>query len=353
MKIKNSTYKLDSTQFDQSLAILRKEQQVYKPSRWQNVSYILFNFSVYGFVIGFILFLFVGIITDFPEQGMWYIVLLFLLVSWTIFGVLMPITFFLNVPLMRKIWHQIKLIRKLGLSKVFKTQWQAARRKVLILHILTLIVAFLGLLIIGGALILGITIVPQMGFSGGSELLLSWLIILILIIIGIAPISLHFMRRSKRRLEVVARLQVSLVDYKDAIDQAEDEQINIPSAEYEQIAQIERAQIYRDREESILDSFEEIDSSYYSVQKSRPVRKALAQLDPVARLGVEDQIDELTVDPQPPAALKDPEAEIWQLHVKDTPIEISFIIDEDNRRIKIFSLQLIADSTPSDSELGG
>lgn len=350
MKIKNTTCKLDTNKIEQSLAILQKEQQVNMISRWQKISYILFNLSIYVFVISFILMTVLSIYYKGKPAGIWLTVMYSLAALFFISAVLIPILFFLNIPLIRKIWHQIKLVRRLGLYEVFKVPWQAEKRKKRFLNILTLIIACLGLLIILYVMIYILRIIEIAMHRNGHLYLITFLI---LIIIGMAFITLHFMRRNKRRLEVTARLQSYFVNYMDEAREDEDQQIDIPTEDYRQIAQIERAQINRDRFESIITSTDESDFSLYSVQKSRSAREVKSQLDPDIKLKIDAELEDLAMEPRPPEAKEDPKDEIWQLRLKEAPVEISYTIDEDNRIIKIFTLKLITGDPSSNSNHGG
>ena len=65
------------------------------------------------------------------------------------------------------------------------------------------------------------------------------------------------------------------------------------------------------------------------------------------------RIDELTLEPRPPGVTMDPKDETWQLRIKDLPIKIDFTIDEDNHRIRIFSLQSINGGPTPKQKPGG
>ena len=352
--IKNPThYELDATQFDQALAIVRKEQQANMPSRWQRICYVLLRICVYGFVASFVIVTIVSFMNIFlptlRERRTWVYVGSFLKILISMLFFLTLIILPLNVLLLRKLRHQIRLVRKLGLSQFFKAAWRAERRKQRFRNILVLLIVSLGLFFI----LIGFVSVVFITYIMGLE---AWLVVSIIllfyIIIFLALIFFHLIRRYKQRLEVVARLQSSLAGYKDAAEQAEGKRIDIPSEEYEQIARIERSQILFERE-NILASFKEADVSYYSVQKSRSLREALDQLDPATRLAVEDQIDELAIEPQLADVTSDPATNTCRLRVPETRVEISFTVDDDNRRVRILFLKHVAADATSSSDSGG
>jgi mRNA-degrading endonuclease RelE of RelBE toxin-antitoxin system len=349
-------YELDATQFEQAMAILRKEQQANIPSRWQRISYILLRICVYGIVASFLLVI-ISCLTSVPE------LLLIPTFVGTISACLMPIVLLLNIPLLRKLRYQIRLVRSLGLLKFFKAPWKAERRKKRLQNIMVLLMVLLGLLAITPCLILGIygtvgMIIEGLKKEADRNLVLVYsAIFLVILLIGIALflafIFFHLIRRYKQRLEVVTRLQSSLAGYKDAAEHDEDKLIGIPSEEYHQIAGMERAQILFEREKNIRASFKEPKVSYYSVQKSRSMREALNQLDAAERLAVENQIDELTSEPEPKGVKSDPKTNIHRFRVAETDLEIAFKVDYDNRRVKILFLKHVADDTTSRSDSGG
>lgn len=353
MKSQSSTYQLDAAQFDQALAILRKEQQANMPSRWQKISFTLLNVAVYGFAI---VLLAHTVLELLPFRGLLEEVIHLLAYPWAILVLLSPILFVFNLPLGLKLWRQGKLVRRLGLSQALNAPWRAERRKGRFRNVLTLIVGYLGGLFILGGVIVGVFLpaVFPMDWSDPEDVLVFLLVSSVPIMVGVVFIVTHFIRRGKERLDVVARLQSSLAGYKADAEGLEDIRIELAATHYKQIAQIERAQILRDRAESIrVYGSKGSDVSGYGVQKSRTVREALAQLDPTARLRVEDQIDQLAMEPRPPGVTEDANTGNLRLRVTETPVEIFFTIDEDKRRIKMFSLQLVAEDATSNSQLEG
>jgi mRNA-degrading endonuclease RelE of RelBE toxin-antitoxin system len=353
--LKNSThYELDAAQFDQALEILRKEQKANIPTRWQRISYILLSICVYGFVAC----LFVGIIASFKLRESSY-VLVYPFAGLGAILFLMLIILPLNVPLLRKLRHQFRLVRNLGLLQFFKEPWKAERRKRRLRNIMVLLVVLFGLSVtifhLFGMAIFIVFLAYAEEFDL-SEVLVALIIMLFDIIICLAFICFLLMRRYKRRLEVVSQLQSSLTEYKDAAEAAEVDEstrFDIPMEEYEQIAKIERAQILIEREKNILASFEEPEVSYYSVQKSYSLREELDKLNMATRLVVEHQIDDLTSDPKMPGVTLDPETNICRLHIPETDFEIAFTVDHDNRRLKILSLQAVTDDSTSNPKPGG
>ena len=344
MKTENDTYQVDAQQYEQALTILEKEQLNLKPTRVQGCVFKIFKFTVYGVgLIGGILLLLVLSIYAMellPEpikyQDAQNNLVGIVVVSLYLFYALLAPTsliivalFFLNIPLLFKLWRRSKLVRQLGLDEVSKEPWKAERKKWRFTDILTILTGVMGLVIMVGT------------FFVMEHWLLVWenLFYVFALAACVALISFYFMRRTQARLEIVDRLLSSLKENKARLASLQDTYLNIPAKAYEQIAQIERTQISRERVQSILTGLEESESRSYFVQKSREASTAQAQLDPVMRLRVQKQIDQLTSVPHPAEAFKDPETGVRQLHVPESPVILDFKVDDDARRIKVLAIR--------------
>ncbi|UCH89347.1 MAG: hypothetical protein JSV49_01485 [Thermoplasmata archaeon] len=340
MRPEESSYGLDANQIEQALAILGKEYQANVPSRPQKIFFKLLNICVYGAVIIFLMSIGLagglsavfGIYSS-PIDYAGYVSLFLLFLS--------PLLFLINVPYGIKLWRQSRLVRRIGLSHTLAPPWRAVRKKGRLRNILTLIVSYLGIVLILLGLTIGILVANVADWSDPGEIFAYLVLSPGIIMIGVTFLVIHYMRRGKERLETVIELQLSLSDYRDTAEEAESKQVKIPTEQYDQIAQIERAQINREREESILASFDNADLLEYSVQKSRSVRDELATISPDIRMVIEDQIQELMIEPQPPGVKRDSKTELLQLRVPNAPVEIYFGIDEEAHRIMISSVKQI------------
>lgn len=329
MTMHDSTYKLNATQFDQALAVVQAGQPVGDLSRYQKVSYVLLNASVYGAVIALVLFIVVGVITKFPNEGAAWVVLTLLSATWGIFAGLTPVIVLLNLPLMRKIRRQIKVARGLGLSRIINVSWQTLGTRQKLLKILTSIAGIIGLLIMVAGLIIGVFVGSPAGPVG---MVIGGLLGAVL---SSGVLATYFVRRGKARLD---RLTKSLLSHRDAAAKADAGRIDVPAVDYELIAELERVQIFDARQQSIKASCKSADAMNYIVQKSRSVREQLAQLEINTRAMVEGELDELMMEPEPQGVTGDQETKTNRLRVPGTQVEIDYVVDESNRRVKVISL---------------
>jgi hypothetical protein len=372
------SHTLGATQLSQALAILQKEQQEREQrentlTHWQRFVFTSLNVLGYGFAITAAS---IGTILGFavlfgnlgnPDYAVANAVLCVFVLTTLIFA---PITlaavsvlFSLNLPLVKKIWRNWRLVRKLGLSEALSAPWEEERNKKRFLNFMTLVAG--PFIIISGVIFGGLGLFLGYADTGPRnefwppyfDELKLWLLsfaplaALITIPDGLFYLGLHFFRREEERLGVVARLQSTLEQYSSSAETGEVAQVNISEQDYRQIAQIERAQITRDRATSIL-NFEEHDDTVYFAQKSRTVRHAQAQLDPKTRARVQDQIDALSTEPHPPAATVDSESGKCMVRVPESPFEIGFTVDDKARQITVISLQLTAGDEASNPSHG-
>lgn len=353
MENDGSTYALNAQQFEQALAILQREQQVSTPSPRQETIFKLLNIAIYGYAIAFGIFWlliapFEGLKRKFDllDEALTYIGLSFLF----LLPVGITILFWLNLPYVRQLLRQSTLVRRLGLLDALRAPWKTERRKKRWRNVLDLGVRMLGLL----ALAVSSFMVFVMGlYTGGSDFFLSLgAALLIGFTVVVAIIATYFVRRSKERLILISRLYSSLEKRKEEVAQDEDSRVPIPAKVYEKIAQIERAQISRERVRSILGSQEEPGKFSYVLQKSHAAQQTQASLDVTARLRVQDQIDALMTEPRPPGVTEDPKAGTLHLRVPETSVMIRFTVDDQTRRIQIISVESTSDDAPSPSDPG-
>ena len=166
-------------------------------------------------------------------------------------------------------------------------------------------------------------------------------------LLGLSFIFLHFMRRGKQRLDVVRGLRASLSKYEKSFEQDKLQRINIDAKEYDKIARMERAQIIRDRQQSIDMGLKKARTFGYLIQKSREMQAAKARLEPSIKILVENQILQFRTEPVPTGSSEDLDTGTFRLQVPDTDVEIVYQVDQDNRRIKIFSLQTAGSAVSS------
>ena len=345
MNTKRSTYKLDGSQLDRALEILKKE---YTLSRRQKKLLNLLNIALYGFLLCFSFMILEDFLVrkELIIKGSGFEVVLFEVLGLSVVAFLASILilFTLSGTLLWNLWRQSRHVRTLGLSEVLKAPWKAERRKRRTRNIFTLILP--GLWLLFNSFLLD----RLAGDEDPTEYQIAALAIIWFV--SLALFVMHFLRRGKEQLEVVARLQDSLSDFQEKAAQTDEGSIDVSSDTYEQIAQIERAQITRDRAESILAGPEKPGDATYFMQKSRTVREALAHLDATTKLRVHDQIDALITEPHPAGATENPDSKTWRLRVPDTLVDIHYKVDKGQRFIMILSLELDDEATV-ESDLEG
>lgn len=160
---------------------------------------------------------------------------------------------------------------------------------------------------------------------------------LMLFFMSLSLVSLPLMRRSKQRFEIVKKLQRTLSTRQTQAD-ARAQDAEIPSGAIQMIAEIEREQIIQDRRRSLRLGSKKGQAPEYTIQQSRAVQQAKAQLDSDTARKVEDAIFALMGDPRPAAVGEDSKSGLSRLKVPGTPIELAYQVEDETRRIKIFDL---------------
>ena len=152
METRSAPYGLKRAQFDQALVILKREQEAYKPSRWEEITYILLNVAVYGYVVFWVAFFVAGFLTTYEGfndpvptiAGSVSSILEYILFATSGLAVLVISSLLvLNLSSVQKLQSQQKLMRKLGLSEAANAPWRAKSRKERLLNLLTLIAGLL------------------------------------------------------------------------------------------------------------------------------------------------------------------------------------------------------------------
>lgn len=266
METARSTYTLNAQQYEQVLAILQREQQARTPSPWQERIFKLLNIAISGLgivvsipILILLLFLAAKFIPGLEKAADFLagIAFIFIVIAYLPLGLLavgILILFSLNLPYVRRLVHQRRLVRRLGLLEALRAPWETERRKKRLRNALDLGVSILGpLLIAAVGFLIGIIDL----FNRPDNVFLPLGVLLLSCMLGGAIIATYFVRRSKERLGLISHLSASLERQKEEVEQKDDLRVQIPAETYETVAQIERAQISRERVQSILGSLEE------------------------------------------------------------------------------------------------
>jgi hypothetical protein len=276
------------------------------------------------------------------------------------------------MPYVRQVLRQRKLARQLGFWEALHVPWIAEQQKNK-LHNVSCIVSNLDIISLGLFIAVVVLITTPghyiwfylvggwrnaFGFLSLISVMLNeydWIlpvVYLATLMTSGAIIVTFLVRRSQERLGLISRLYSSLEGYKEEVKQDKDHHIRIPAEAYEKIAQIERAQIARDRVQSIQSGLDKAGASPYVLQKSHAAQQAQARLDTTTRLRVQDQLDALMTEPHPVGITRDSKAGAFHLRVPETPVIIEFTVNEQAHRIQILSVESTSDAAQSSSELG-
>ena len=352
-------YTLNAEEMEQALSILQKEVQANTPSKGKERLFKFFSAAVFGLGIGGIFcllsLLLFGIDQLFertvPRKLLEFLVVVAfatvaLSVVWS--AVILPL-FLLNLSYVREIVRQNRLVRSLGLLEALEAPWKTERRKRRFRNAFSMAVRLAGLLVpLTGIIIVGFGIYQVVGVEKRLWLFLYFVFFLTT---AIAIVSTYFVWRSKQRLLFLSRLHRSMQEQQERVAHDEDGRISIPAPLYKKVAQIERAQISRERARTIKEAKAKPVDVQYAVQKSRGAQQAQARLQLNLRLRVQDQIDALMAEPRPGGALVD-QTGILYVGVPDTPVRIGYLVDDRSRRIQVVSVTPAASRPVSPSTSG-
>jgi hypothetical protein len=339
------TMTLTDTTLDRAMAVLEQEQQAILPSRWQRRVYYLFNFAQWSLSSSILILLVTsGFYLDEPNAPLAVLVLLWVVL---ILSLLIIPLFFLNLGLVGKLWRHARLRRELGIREGLRDSFKMARRQGRIRNWITRFMAIAGVLIVIIALVAVVFI--HISFTlkdiyldteGGIPLLISFGIF----VVGLSLFSLHFIRRGRERLNVVAQLQDSLRIPETATDDVTE--VEISPDVYSQIAQIERSHIIQERQRSIGRGHSDDDGVTHLVQTSVMAQKAKASLEPGTRVRVQNQIVELMYDPRPEESRPEQDTGLIVLRVPGTSIDIKYLVKDDTGTIQVYFIETGKDDSP-------
>lgn len=236
-----------------------------------------------------------------------------------------------------------KEVWKLGYGEMLTAPWRAERAKHRVLNTLTLLA---GPFVLGCGLFFGVVeifsdaLIPEPGWPHPSW----WVYLCSSYVsgIGVLYVFLHFFRRADERLGVIKKLKESLVVASGG-DSTPDSDIGVASVSAvvrDQIAQIERKQIWEHRAASISNF--DVDSDIaFAVQKSRAVRDAEAALDPSTCLRVQDEIVSLSQSSEKAVIGEGVDGIRWW-PVPETSLQLGYSVEPAARRIRIMELRDVA-----------
>ena len=303
-------------QYSDALAVVKHEYERIRPSKFQRILFVLFNVSVYGAIILFFVFLLLVLIPGFTRQQN----ALASVLNFLIFVI--PFLLVVNLPFFLKLGRNRRLISRLGLEPIIKAPWKEATGRTRILRRFSFVMAVLAI-----AMLVVTAIIFVFDPSASLQ-------ILFLVPFFLAPSGAYLLLRAKNRLEALGDLEQSLVASSAAT--AGDEQIQVPTETYQRVAQVEQAQIYRDRLSSVA-AFAPHES--YAVQRSKGARAALGELDPSGRIDVEHLIDELATEPHLADPGGDSSSGRSATRLTDLGVEVEFSVNDESQVVRIEAVQ--------------
>ncbi|MDX1429920.1 MAG: hypothetical protein R3282_06515 [Rhodothermales bacterium] len=356
-------YSLNLGQYEQALAILEREQERLRLTPRQERLYKILKFGVYtlgGALVLFLLLLLGGLAISAwfeSDVGAYIVVSSYALaligaLPALIIAVATVVLFGLNLPYLRGLVRQQRLIRQYGFTGVLSAPWRARRRQKRIRNVFTFVVSVLGGLLIAAAIVYGVAYVIEEVRSdltrvGWLEVAGFLMLLFLIAMTGLALATFHYAQRGRERLDFVRHLSQSLKTQEPVADE-EDSRVRISRETYQKIAQIERAQIVRARTKSIEEGLHEVKRADvarpYLVQKSRKAREDLDLLDPTTRLRVHEGILALSHNPHPQQAAAHEGRFVFPL--PDTTVRLVYRLDDDTRRLQILELEDTDTSSP-------
>ena len=142
----------------------------------------------------------------------------------------------------------------------------------------------------------------------------------------------------QKAMEQNERLRLTLVSGQESYSGlASDQLISIPEIEYKQIAGIERALVFIDRQQTIEESLKTSNTSVWAVRQSANTMKKKLVLEPPVLLRVQTRIYDLSTTPRPMDARRDANG-IWRVPVPETSYEILYTVAEDSHCIMVQDL---------------
>ena len=311
-------------QYSGALAVVKREYERIRPSKIQRILFVLFNVSVYGSIIFFFVAMSFLLIPVSVKEGLVFFTGLEIVVSGvgSFFVLMIPVLLVANLPFFLKLGRNRRLISRLGIEPIVKAPWTEATGRTRILRRFSFVMAVLAIAFL-------VVVLIAFVFDPSEVLALLFLVPFLL-----APSGVYLLLRAKNRLEALGDLERSLLASSAAT--AGDEQIQVPTETYQRVAQVEQAQIYRDRLSSVA-AFAPHES--YAVQRSKGVRAALGELDPSGRIDVEHLIDELATQPHHADSGGHSSSGRSETRLTDLGVEVEFSVNDESQVVRIEAVQ--------------
>lgn len=321
-----------------ALAVLEREQAADLPTRRQNALYRAFNIAAFATAI-VVLFAVLEFLKAAMEIEPSDTELQVLAILFVILGPITIIFFFLNWGLIRKLYRQARLRRRLKVAYYFRPAFRAQRQATWLKNVVTMGIILLGLALIAFglfAVLICFVLWGDTGWFGLSDLqfAIGLSASLALTFVGFGLASLHFVRRGKERLEVVTRLRETLS--KETAGGAE--AATLSSEDYDIVAGMEREHIIKHRASSIVAGRREAASSSYLCLASRQMYDAKSKLPQHLLSKVDETVLGLLTNPMPSNSVADPQTGNRVVPVPSTELSIQYDVNVERHLVRLHDL---------------
>jgi hypothetical protein len=351
---------LDSRGLGAALGVLRREQSAYLPTKRETGLYRAFNVSAFSMLVAAVLLVAAVVMGTGSaanaianqELRQRAIAAAFWIggtvAALSALGTL--VLFVMNLSLIRKLYRLARLRRRLRLVYDFTAAFSAERKTrrlanavSIVMSVFGVSLASMGLFAFAGVLLIR--------FSEGESLMNSGDVAIGIFSafavfgIGLGFASLHFVRRGKRRLEVVLNLEKALGQKAASVAAGSEAAATLSTSEYNALAGLERQQIIRDRASSIVAGRREAKEPGYSCQTSRQMYLEQSKLPPETRVKVEQTVASLLENPAVgaaavgAAAAGDAAAARHEVAVVGTSLRILYDVDPSRHLVRLLQLE--------------
>ncbi len=242
-----------------------------------------------------------------------------------------------------------KQIKKLGLNDLLATPWREVRKKTKILNVIDHVLQFIGYATIAfafyGIYESTLEVIEGLTDFGSIDFAKNFLVVLFLLVFGLSLYSVPYFRRANSRLKVLQKMQDSLNVYKtnDVMSDEHDNgntDIAISKDDYDFLANLERAQITRERTQLVAEFEDQGSSAIYALQTSRGFNSELKKLGSQMRSEVETLLEELLriLNAKPSKYQKDDRTKEL-IHLGPPVITITYKMNHKTKRLQVLSLK--------------
>jgi hypothetical protein len=334
------TIELDRNDLDKSIEVLSSAAQALQLTRFQSLSYRALMLSVDVAIACFVLSIIIIIAAaparvDAADRWEWVYGVVGVLSVVSSLSILVGlVSLVLNIPLFVRIFRERTRLKKHGLASLSRSLWIESRRSRWISRARSALLIGVGMFFVAGGAALSIAgaLTPERR----TELFL-WAASVA--IVGVLLLGARYLRNQRERIaltENAEELKRALQRLRERAGDAE--VVTVPSELLEQTANIEAAQIAKERKDAVLRSIAS-PSKEYAVAFDRSAMEQRAMLSIAERVELEDLVEQLgeeVAKPEPQEGVTAPAKDTTlRGSIKSKRVEIDYVIDRTSRRIRI------------------